>query len=77
MPTPDKKLAAARAAKEKARGIFRPLAKVCGVGITRQGKNYAVRVNLEEKPAPATRVPKTIDGVPVVVQVTGKVRKQN
>ncbi len=65
----------ARLVKEKAKIVFRRLGRVCGVGITRQGDSYAVKVNLEAKPARGTQLPQEIDGVPIVVQVTGPIRK--
>ena len=70
-----KQLQEARAAKEKAKIIFRHLGQVCGIGITRQGDSYAVKVNLETTPAQGLKLPEEIDGVPIVVQVTGPIRK--
>jgi len=75
MESQTKQLQDARAAKEKAKVIFRRLGQVCGVGITRQGDVYAVKVNLEAKPARGTQLPQEIDGVPIVIQVTGPLRK--
>ena len=66
----------ARAAKEKALDAFRALGQVCGVGITRKNGMYAVKVNLESEVEPSHECPQEIDGVPVVVQVVGTVRKQ-
>lgn len=48
-----------------------------GVGLTRTARGgYAVRVNMESEPnrRGRPRVPKTIGGVPVAVQVVGRVR---
>lgn len=67
---------AARAAKEKARKIFPKLAHVASVGITRRKGVYCVKVNLAEEPPPDTELPDVIDDVPVVVHVTGRIRKQ-
>ncbi len=75
MESQAKQLQDARAAKEKARILFRRLGRVCGVGITRLGDSYAVKVNLEAKPARGTQLPQEIDGVPIVVQITGPIYK--
>jgi hypothetical protein len=72
----DTELEAARAAKAKARKRFAGLARVSGVGITRAGGRYAVKVLCEAIDVPAGKLPDNIDGVPVVVDVTGPIRKQ-
>jgi hypothetical protein len=69
-------LDAARAAKSRAKQIFEKVGPVCGVGLTRKRGRYAVKVNLEAAPKRGASVPTAIDGVPVVVEVVGKVRKQ-
>jgi len=56
--------------------IFARYAPVCGVGITRRDHEYAVKVNLEAEPASDEELPDQIDGVPVVVHVVGRIRKQ-
>jgi hypothetical protein len=66
----------ARAAKERAKKMFRQFGKVNGIGITKQGDSYAVQVNFEETPGKGTPLPQDIDGVPVVVHVIGRIRKQ-
>ena len=71
-----KELKRARMAKEKARKIFPRLADVVGVGITRRKGVYHVKVNVAEEPAENAELPENIDGVPVVLHVTGKIRKQ-
>ena len=48
---------------------------VNGIGITKVRGRYAVKVSLSE-PA-KTDLPESVDGVPVVVEVTGAVRKQS
>ncbi len=72
----DEQLQAARAAKDKARDLFPKLACVTGVGLTRRGGVYCVKVNLSEAPAQDVPLPESIDGVPVVLHVTGAIRKQ-
>ena len=66
----------ARTAKERAKLIFRKLGHINGIGITRQGGSYAVKVNLKSSPKNNTFLPKEIDGVPVVVHIVGKIHKQ-
>jgi hypothetical protein len=64
----------AQAAKKTARRLFETVGSVIGVGITRLGGEYAVKVNLSGPIAPGTEVPTEIDGVPVRVEVTGSIR---
>jgi hypothetical protein len=64
----------ARAAKELALQRFRAIGKVVGVGITRVGGEYAIKVNLSEPVGPETELPAEIDGVRVRVEVTGPIR---
>jgi hypothetical protein len=66
----------ARAAKARALDEFRRKAYVVGVGITRIDGGYGVKVNLEAPPAPDAELPEIIDGVPVCVEVVGKIRKR-
>jgi len=58
----------ARAAKATAKRQFKRF-KIVGVGITRVGGEYAVKVNLSEPPAPGAKLPTEISGVPVRVEV--------
>jgi len=66
-------LGQARAAKPRVLAVFEKLGKVVGVGVTRVGGGYGVKVNLEAKPDP--KAPASVDGVPVSVEVVGTVRK--
>ena len=64
----------ARAAKPEAASLFGSMATVVGVGITRVGEGYGLKVNLREQakgPLPAE-----VAGVPVQVEVVGAIRKQ-
>jgi hypothetical protein len=72
----DEKLDAAREAKEKARTIFSRHGTVNGIGLTRMGERYAVKVNFESEPHDRAGMPIEIGGVPVVVQVVGTLHKQ-
>ena len=66
-------LSKARAAKKRAVLEFSHLACVTGVGVTRVGDDYAVKVNVSE-PVDPGKLPTQIDGVRVCVEVTGKIR---
>ena len=63
----------ARAAKDKAKQLF---ASNVGVGVTRLGDGYAVKVNLRTPLPENESVPTSIDGVPVKFEVVGEIRKQ-
>jgi len=72
----DEKLDAARDAKERAKTIFSRYGTVNGIGLTRMGERYAVKVNFESEPHDRAGMPSEIGGVPVVVQVVGTFHKQ-
>jgi hypothetical protein len=67
----------ARAAKERAHEVFSKLADVVGVGITTIGSEYGLKVNVSSPPPPSNVLPREVDGVPVRVEVVGKIRKRN
>lgn len=71
-----KQLALARAAKSKAVVIFRRFGRLRGVGITKRGGVYALKVNFEVTPERSDELPTEVDGVPVVVETVGDIRKQ-
>lgn len=66
----------ARAAKAKALTVFSLLADVNGVGITRVGDGYGLKVNLAEHPSEGVELPREVDGVPVVVEFVGRITKR-
>lgn len=66
----------ARAAKQKAKSVFSHLEQISGIGLTRQSGRYAVKVLLSAAVEDASEYPNSIDGVPIVFQVIGKVKKQ-
>jgi hypothetical protein len=66
----------ARAAKAKAAKAFGRRAKVVGVGITEIDGGYGVKVNLGEAPEPGTDLPESVEGVPVRIEVVGKLSKR-
>ncbi len=67
---------AARAAKNKVMDLIAGVGQVNGVGITRVGDSYAVKINLSEQPAGGVQLPPEMDGVPIVVEVVGKISKR-
>lgn len=67
-------LARARAVQKKARTQIGKLAPVSGVGITKVGGQYALKVNLASKPKRGATLPTAIDGVPVRTEVVGAIR---
>jgi len=48
--------------------------EVSGVGVTRRGRGWALKVNLTRRPR--RPLPKEIDGVPVVEEIVGRVSAQ-
>ena len=73
MAEKDATLEQARAAKVVAVKALSDL-PVVGIGITRVGDGYGLKVNLGA--APEGEVPATVAGVPVKVEVVGKIRKR-
>jgi len=69
-------LVEARAAKERAKAIFASKPSVVGIGITRVGDRYGVKVNLDAPPAPDANLPESIDGVPIRIEVVGPIRRR-
>ncbi len=67
----------ARAAKARAAELFGRLARVAGVGITKVGSGYGLKVNLEAPPDPSAALPSEVDGVPVRVEVIGEIGKRS
>jgi hypothetical protein len=67
----------ARAAKKRIRALLPKKAKVNGVGITQVGDDYAVKVNLEEPLRDDLSLPECVDGVPVVMEVVGRIAKRS
>ncbi|WP_162915259.1 hypothetical protein [Desertibaculum subflavum] len=64
----------ARAAKSKAKRQLGPAFQVVGVGLTKVSGCPAVKVNLAAPPI-GTAMPKQIDGVPLVFEVVGRIRR--
>jgi hypothetical protein len=68
-----KKLEAVRIAKRRVAATMPAGVKVVGIGIGLSGAEPALKVNLAREPADRSLLPQTIDGVPVVYDVVGKV----
>ena len=66
----------ARAAKESAKALLADLPGVVGVGITKVGEDYALKVNLRVPLPAGMAVPERIGDVPVRVEVVGRITKR-
>jgi hypothetical protein len=66
----------ARAAKPLAAATFSQLADVRGVGITRVGDGYGLKVNLARTPDRDTDLPESIAGVPVRIEIVGDIQRR-
>jgi hypothetical protein len=66
----------ARAAKESAKVLLTALPGVVGVGITKVGKDYALKVNLREPLPAGVSAPERIGDVPVKVEVVGRISRR-
>lgn len=71
---PQVTLEQAQAAKQSVLRRLGTLAQVVGVGISRVGGEYVIKVNLSEPIEPGTELPTEIDGVRVRVEITGTIR---
>ena len=67
----------ARAAKESAKVLLAALPGVVGVGITKVGKDYALKVNLREPLPAGVSAPERIGDVPVKVEVVGRIARRD
>ena len=67
----------ARAAKESAKSLLATLPGVVGVGITKIGEDYALKVNLGAPLPTGVSAPERISGVPVCVEVVGRITKRS
>ena len=66
---------AARAAKIEARKAFEGIGEVVGVGLFTLDHGYGVKVNLAAEPAADASPPIEIGGVPIRMEVVGRIRK--
>ena len=58
-------------AKQKAWSIYSPLGKVTGIGVVRSGNAWGLEVDFAEPLALGTAIPSEVNGVPIVVDITG------
>jgi len=63
----------ARAAKTHVLAQLRHLRQLNGVGLARMDQGYVVKVNLSEPLENQELIPQEVDGVPVVVDVVGRI----
>jgi hypothetical protein len=67
----------ARAAKDDCLRVFGELAGDVAVGITRlDHDSYGLKVNLTNPPNEGVSLPSQVHGVPVQVEVVGRIRKR-
>ena len=72
---PDEELERARGAKVTTTRLARKIPGANAIGITKLRGRCAVKVSLAA--ATATGLPASVDGVPLVIEVVGAVRKQH
>jgi hypothetical protein len=66
-----------RAAKSVAAQIFADLVGTVAVGVMRLADDsYGLKINLPKKPGKNVVLPSQVAGVPVKVEVVGKIRKR-
>jgi len=65
----------ARAAKESAKTLLAFLPGKVGLGITKVGDDYALKVNLSQPLPAGVSAPERIGGVLLCVEVVGKITK--
>lgn len=66
----------ARAAKESAKVLLAALPGVVGVGITKVGEDYALKVNLRAPLPAGMSAPERIGDVPVKLEVVGRISRR-
>ena len=66
----------ARAAKNSAKTVLSAMPCVVGVGITKIGDDYALKVNLSEALPAGVTMPAHIDNVSVRVEIVGTITKR-
>jgi hypothetical protein len=72
----ERSLERARAAKQHALELFSQLGDVVGIGLTRIGEEYGLKVNLRSARTSLGALPSEVDGVRVTVEVVGPIRKR-
>jgi hypothetical protein len=74
MPKAAQSLPKVRAAQRKVLAKLARVRELNGVGITRVGDGYGLKVNLSAAPRQPVQLPQEIDGVPVRVEIVGQIR---
>jgi hypothetical protein len=72
--SPAQSLPKVRAVQRKVIAQLAHVKEVNGVGITRVGDGFGLKVNLTAQPRKAIQLPQVVDGVPVRVEVVGQIR---
>jgi hypothetical protein len=72
--SPAKSLPKVRAAQRKVIAQLAHVKEVNGVGITRVGDSFGLKVNLTAQPKRRVQLPQAIDGIPVRVEVVGQIK---
>lgn len=65
-----------RAAKPRALAAFARFGEVSGVGITEVDGEYALKINFSSLTTPPEAVPGKWEGVPVLIEWTGRITKR-
>jgi hypothetical protein len=66
----------ARAAKESAKVALAGIPGLVGIGLTKLGSDYALKVNLREELPDHIHVPTQVAGVPVRIEIVGVIKKR-
>lgn len=66
-----------RAVKPLAAQLFEKSGVLVGIGITKYGSGYGLKVNLRGPLEQSADLPEQIKGVPLQVEVVGPIRKQS
>jgi hypothetical protein len=74
MPANHSSIAEARAVKDRVKRSLGAAPGIVGIGLTRQGDGYAVKVNVDQEGAPL--IPAQIEGVPIIVEIVGRITKR-
>ena len=65
----------ARKAKEEAAISLMAKFPIVGLGLSKRGDDYVVKVNLSRR-IPVTRLPRFLAGVPIIYEVVGSIHPQ-
>lgn len=76
MADDDAGLALVRSIKPIAEKVFTDLLGEVAIGITRVDGEYGLKVNLSQPPDPSVVLPHAVQGVPVKIEVTGRITKR-